>query len=80
MSCGYHVTTTDQWRSQSSAITRADGGWATCYYKVNFDLSFGYLGFIFASEVDEAIKSQISGIGSFILHDLTYTAMLLRFR
>ena len=25
-----------------------------CYYKVNFDLSFEYLGLIFAAEVDEA--------------------------
>ena len=34
-----------QWRTQSSAITGADCGRATYYYKVNFDLSFEYLGF-----------------------------------
>ena len=29
-------------------------GMTVCYYKVNFDPGFEYLGLIFAAEVDEA--------------------------
>jgi len=39
-----------QWHSQSSAITGQMVGLATCYYKVNFEPGFEYLGLIFAAE------------------------------
>ena len=47
-----------------------------CYYNVNFDPSFEYLGFMFAAEVDEA---KIIDKRHWLLY-LTYTAMLLWFR
>ena len=43
-----------QWRSQSFAITGADGGRGHVLLQVNFDPSFEYLGLIFAAVVDEA--------------------------
>ena len=51
--CVHFIFTYSQWRSQSSAITRAVGGRGhVCYYKMNFDPSLEYLGVIFAAEVD----------------------------
>ena len=49
------VTAYMQWRSPR--VPRLPGqmvGVVTCYYKVNFDPGFEYLGLIFAVEVDEA--------------------------